>query len=147
MLSKRKTYCPEGESMNTGKFLAFFMLLILSSTSQANGLWLSHNFSDLLEFARQPNQSLQFFPVSNKLWNRNDYEGVGAILEINVDNWLSYPKDGDIWFVNLHPYSFLFPSLGEARVHYDGATDCLIFNPGSTPAWVSLVLPWFTSVA
>lgn len=68
-----------------------------------------------------------FALLENDRWDRYLYTGVGARFDIIVERDVSYPADGDRWYLGLDRPS-TGQRLGKAYVEYDGDLDCLIFN-------------------
>lgn len=100
------------------------VLLICLAASTAGHASPSFSFNGPYQYAA--NDGYRPVSLTNNRYKRNDYEGVGAQLDLYA-GFAARPEQGDSWFISLDRRDS-GARLAQAKIHYDEQQDCYMMG-------------------
>lgn len=100
------------------------ILLICLAVSTATHASPSFSFNGPYQYAA--NDGYRPVALTNNRYKRNDYEGVGAQLDLYA-GFAARPEQGDSWFISLDRRDS-GARLAQAKIHYDEQQDCYMMG-------------------
>lgn len=100
------------------------VLLICLAASTSGHASPSFSFNGPYQYAA--NDGYRPVALTNNRYKRNDYEGVGAQLDLYA-GFAARPEQGDSWFISLDRRDS-GARLAQAKIHYDEQQDCYMMG-------------------